>query len=99
MKILLRHPYTLAVRPAERGWEILCQTGPLSALFSGMARDLGATNGQSPRTEQIGGRTFTVVPLTEALDEAVARLIDALIDLRYESGRVQLELFVPEDWL
>lgn len=98
MKTILVRPYMLAVRPAEHGWEILCQTGPLSALFSGLARDLGSTNGQSPRTEQVGGRMFTVVPLTENLDEALARLVDALIDLRYESGRVQLELFAPEDW-
>jgi len=98
MKTLLTHPYLLAVRPAERGWEALCQTGPLSALFSGLARDLGSTNGQSPRTEEIGGRVFTVVPLTEALDEALVRLVDALIDLRYESGRVQMDLFSAEDW-
>ena len=97
MKILLTDPYILAVRPATRGYEIVCQTGPLATLFAGLARDLGATNGDGPRIEEIGGRTFEVIPLTNALDSAVVQLVDALITLRYESGQVQLQLFSLEE--
>jgi hypothetical protein len=86
-------PY-LAVRPAERGWEIVCQPGPLDLMFRGLARNNG---GDFSRREQIDGHTMIVVPMTAGLDTALVTLIDALINLRYETGQVQLELFSSED--
>jgi hypothetical protein len=97
MKLITATPYTLAVRPATRGWEVVCPPGPLADLLACMAEDLGAGNGNGPRQEQIGDHRFQVIPLTDRLDRALVDLVDALIDLRYETNRVQLELFSLEE--
>lgn len=93
MRTLMTLPY-LAVRPAERGWEIVCEPGPLDLMFRGLARDNG---GDFSWQERIGGHTVTVIPITIGLDAVLITLIDALITLRYETGRVQFTLFSPED--
>lgn len=96
MKILMSKPF-LAVRPANKGWEIICKPGPMADLFGGLARDLGAINGDGPRQEEINKHLIEIIPLTNELDEILVRFVDALIDLRYETGRVQLELFSTEN--
>ena len=80
--------HTLAVRSGQPHWEILCSPGPLAELLRHLAQEPGAL-----RTELIDGQCFAIIPLTPALDAALVNLVDTLITLRYETGRVQLELF------
>lgn len=79
---------TVAVRPGRPYWDILCSPGPLAELLQHLAQEPGAL-----RTELIDGQCFAIIPLTPALDAALVNLVDTLITLRYETGRVQLELF------
>jgi hypothetical protein len=90
MKILTSIPF-LAVRPGHPDWQILCEPGPLAQLL----QQLAGLNNPIP-TEQVGERTLAVIALTPTLDAALVELVDTLITLRYETGRVQLELFSGE---
>lgn len=89
--------FRLGVRPGSPHWQILCTPGPLATLFHHLAHPstgTGPANLEDPvPVEEIGGHSFAVIPLTPELDEALAGLVDTFIDLRYETGRVQLELF------
>jgi hypothetical protein len=91
VKMISTHPYPLAVRPANRGWEILCAPGPLAQLLSQLAPVA------QPETVSVEGQTMLIIPLTTALDGALERLVNTLINLRYDAGRVQLELFSEEE--
>lgn len=97
MKTLLLDPF-LAVLPADKGWTILCRPGPLAELLVQMAgpaaitMDGFAANGHGPRYGTMRGEPIVAIPLTGELDRALMRLVDALITLRYETGRVQLRL-------
>ena len=86
--------HAIGVRPMDQGWELLCTPGPLSWLFFELA---GADSQATLKREAVEGQMLEVVPLTPALDQALAQLVDALIGLRYETGRVQLELFATEE--
>lgn len=84
--------HTLAARPGEPYWEILCSPGPLAELLHQLGQETEAL-----RTELIDGQPFAIIPLTPTLDAALVNLVDTLITLRYETGRVQLELFCLEE--
>lgn len=75
--------YNLEVRARDGGWEILCPPGPLAQFLLSLSGSLqaGSHNG------------YLIVPLTAELDRAITTLIRDLIDLRYRSGQVQLELW------
>lgn len=75
----------LAVRPGSPHWEILCTPGPLANLLHHLAGFPGLVP-----VEETG---LAVIPLTPELDAGLVHLVDSFIDLRYETGRVQLELF------
>lgn len=78
----------LAVRPGSPYWEILCADSSLARHLHLLSR--------SPhpcRVELIDDEPVSVIPLTPDLDAGLVTLVDALIHLRYETGRVQLELF------
>jgi hypothetical protein len=80
---LLIESYNLEVRAVDGGWEILCPPGPL-------AQFLLALSG-SPQAGSRNG--YVIIPLTADLDRAIMALIRDLIDLRYRTGQVQLELW------
>ena len=82
----------LTVRPGARHWEILCPPGDLARLFTRLSQ---ASSG-SANEEVVNGQPMAVIPMTSELDEGIEKLVDALITLRYETGRVQLELFSTE---
>ena len=79
-------PYSPEVRRVERGWEILCPPGPLARLLLNISGSLTLTEWQ-------GDNPYLVIPLTPELDQAIAQIIPILIDLRYRTGQVQLELW------
>ena len=94
MKTLLLDPF-LAVEPAEpRGWYVICSPGSLAALLADLAgekaRDCTICIRGLESTEP--PRSMVAIPLTDALDKALAGLTDALISMRYETGQVQLRL-------
>jgi hypothetical protein len=83
--------FRLGVRPGSPHWQILCTPGHLATLFQHLA--------QLPApipVEEVQGHSLACIPLTPELDRALVHLVDTLIDLRYQSGKVQLELFAPE---
>lgn len=82
---------TLAPRLGRDGWEILCSPGPLAALLQHLAGHRAPL-----RTELIEGRVMAIIPLNARLDQAIEHLVDALITVRYDSNRVQLELFAAD---
>lgn len=91
MKMISTTPYPLAVRLADHRWEILCPPGPLADLFSHLAPV------SQPEAIVVEDQPMLIIPLTPALDEALTHLINTLIDLRYDTGQVQLTLFSDED--
>jgi len=97
MKTLLLDPF-LAIEPANKGWFVICSPGPLATLLADLAGE-GARACTITIGDNGNGRTAVAISLTPALDEALVHLVDALITLRYESGRVQFTLFSPEDVL
>ena len=90
MKTLLLDPF-LAVERAERGWFVICSPGALAILLADLAgeraRDCTISIGNNGNS-----RPAVAIPLTDALDRALAGLTDALISMRYETGQVQLRL-------
>lgn len=90
MKVISTHPCPLAVRLTPGGWEILCPSGPMAQLLSQLAEV------SQPPSTVIDGQTIAIIPLTPALDSALESLVNTLINLRYDTGRVQLELFSEE---
>ena len=83
----------LTVRPGNEHWEILCPPGDLARLFTQLAR----TGQNSASEEPVDEQAMAVIPITSALDQAIEKLVDTLIALRYETGNVQLELFSLEE--
>jgi hypothetical protein len=84
----------LIVRPGgPAGWEILCPPGPLAQLLGQLSRE---DESQEPTATHSGQPPLLVIAFTSALDSALTELIDALISVRYEAGRVQLTLFGQE---
>jgi hypothetical protein len=91
VKMITRQPCSLAVRPTAHGWEVLCAPGPLAQLLSQLAPI------SQPDTTVVDGQPMLIIPLTSALDSALENLVNTLINLRYDAGRVQLELFGEEE--
>jgi hypothetical protein len=91
VKTISTSPYPLAVRRSDHGWEILCAPGPLADLFSQLAPV------SEPEAISIEAQTMLVIPLTAELDNAIRQLVNSLINLRYDTGQVQLKLFSDED--
>jgi len=91
VKMISRQPCSLAVRPAIHGWEVLCAPGPLAQLLGQLAPI------SEPETTLVDGQPMLIIPLTSALDSALENLVNTLINLRYDAGRVQLELFSEEE--
>ena len=83
----------LRVRPGLKKWEILCPPGELAQLFS----RLSSVQAGSKSEEVVDGQPMAVIPVTSELDKEIEKLVDTLITLRYETGRVQLELFSREE--
>lgn len=90
VKLISTKPYPIGVCLNANGWEILCPPGPLGQLFSELAQV------PEPPSTMIDGQTMLHIPMTAALDEALESLVNTLIKLRYDTGRVQLELFSEE---
>jgi hypothetical protein len=90
VKIISSEPCPIGVRLNSTGWEILCPPGPLGQLLSQLAQV------SEPPSILIGDQTMLLIPMTSALDEALESLVNTLIKLRYDTGRVQLELFSEE---
>ncbi len=90
MKIISTKPCPIGVRLSSNGWEVLCPPGPLGQLLSQLAQ------APEPPSTLIDGQAMLQIPMTAALDEALESLVNTLIKLRYDTGRVQLELFSQE---
>jgi hypothetical protein len=90
VKIISTQPCPIAVRLNSNGWEILCPPGPFGQLLSQLAQV------SEPPSVLVDGQTMLQIPMTSALDEALENLVNTLIKLRYDTGRVQLELFSEE---
>lgn len=90
MKIISTQPSPIGIRLNSSGWEILCPPGPLGQLLCQLAQV------PEPPSSLIEGQTMLQIPMTSALDEALESLVNTLIKLRYDTGRVQLELFSEE---
>jgi len=90
VKIISTQPCPIGVRLNSNGWEILCPPSPLGQLLSQLAQV------SEPPSIRIDGQTMLQIPMTSALDEALESLVNTLIKLRYDTGRVQLELFSEE---
>lgn len=88
--LLMEHveSYSLEVRPVDGRWEILCPPGPLAQFLLS-----AAYSPQSGKTEYRGGDPYVIIRFTADLDREIVRMIQTLIDLRYQTGRVQLELW------
>lgn len=81
--VLTTEPYSLEVRAVDGEWEILCPPGPLAEFLLSAA----------PQATIRQRGLYVVVRFSEALDREIVRMIQALIDLRYQTGQVQLELW------
>lgn len=92
MKTITATPHKLAVRQGPAGYEILCTPGALATFLYRLSQDAVPL-----RVEWAEGQYLNVIPYTSALDIALVGLVDDLITLRYEAGRVQLELFSLEE--
>lgn len=105
----LTESYSLEVRSVDGGWEILCPPGPLAQFLlvaSGSSyhcddhRVMGpgpiveSLFGKEPtRIEWRGKHPYLIIRFSADLDREILRMIQTLIDLRYQTGRVQLELW------
>jgi len=97
VKTLLVDPF-LAVERADRGWFVLCDPGPMAIMLSALAGEPGRDctifiQGQGD-AEPV--RRVVAIPYSDKLDDALIRLIDALISLRYATGQVQFRLQLKE---
>lgn len=90
MKVISTHPCPLAVRLTPDGWQILTPPGSMAELLSQLAQV------SQLQSTLVDGQTMVIIPLTRDLDSALESLINTLINLRYDTGRVQLELFSEE---
>ena len=90
VKIISTQPCPIGVKFNSNGWEILCPPGPLGQLLSQLAQV------PEPPSVLIGGQMMLQIPMTSALDEALESLVNTLIKLRYDTGRVLVELFSEE---
>jgi hypothetical protein len=90
VKLISTKPCPIGIRLNSNGWEILCPPGSLGQLLSQLAQ------APEPPSTVIDGLTMLQIPMTAALDEALESLVNTLIKLRYDTGRVQLELFSEE---
>lgn len=79
----LSKSYSLEIRAVNGGWEILCPPGPLAQFLLSAA---------PPATIKQRG-LYVIVEISAELDREIMRMIQALIDLRYRTGQVQLELW------
>jgi len=93
MQNVSNSPIPIMLRLGESGWEILSPPGSQAQLLHRLS---GNPDTGIP-LEEIDGCAMAVIPYTDALDAALQELIDALISLRYATGRVQLPLFAVED--
>ena len=90
MKLISTKPCPIGVRLTSNGWEVLCPPGPLGQLLSQLAQV------PEPPSTVVEDQMMLQIPMTSALDEALENLVNTLIKLRYDTGRVQLELFSEE---
>lgn len=84
--LLIQHfieAYPLEIQAADGGWEISCPPGPLAEFLLAAA---------PPATIKQRG-LHVVVQFSTDLDREILHMIQALIDLRYRTGQVQLELW------
>lgn len=93
MTTIATSPISVSVRLGESGWEVLTPPGPLAQLLHRLSGNMAS----GIPVEEIDGSAMAVIPYTDALDAALHGLVDALISLRYATGRVQLALFAPEE--
>ena len=75
--------YHLEIQPRDGGWEISCPPGPLAAFLLAAA---------PPETIKQRGPGI-IVQFSSDLDRQISCMIQTLIDLRYQTGRVQLEIW------
>jgi hypothetical protein len=101
--------YPVEVRAVDGGWEILCPPGPLAQFLlaasgSSYRCDDHRVKGPGPiadfllgedptRIEWRGDQPYLIIRFSAELDREILRMIQLLIDLRYRTGRVQLELW------
>jgi len=90
VKIISTQPCPIGVRLKPNGWQVLCPPGPLAQLLSQLAQV------PDPPSTLIDVQPMLQIPMTSALDTALENLVNTLIKLRYDTGRVQLELFSEE---
>jgi len=83
---------TLEAKLGPQGWQVACPPGPLADLLAQLAA------GRRPDLETARNERedTALIPYTQALDEAIVDLVDALVTVRYDAGQVQLRLFSEE---
>jgi hypothetical protein len=84
--LLIQHfieVYPLEIRAVDGGWEISCPPGPLAEFLLSAA----------PQATIKQRGPYVIVQFSAELDREILRMIQALIDLRYRTGQVQLELW------
>lgn len=90
MKIITTQSCPIGVRLTPQGWQVLCPPGPMARLLCQLAEIA------EPQSILIDGERMLLISLTATLDTALKSLVNTLIKLRYDTGRVQLELFSEE---